>query len=219
MTSAELAQYAVNSLPGAYYISNFFDPTQEEYYSKLCGTVRGSTKRGITRVNGPAVHAFVADNDEPQEMNYPKFICNMINDLKERKVLPEDPCQVSVNKYPKEYQMVPHKDGRGSQGAIVTFVSHAILDFYYLPEGKSSYTRVYVEEELAHIPPVRILMEPNSVLLLSGPSFVDYVHGIWQKEEDIVEKSLGNFSLLSKDKQEGQIFKRSERISLVFWNS
>jgi hypothetical protein len=48
--------------------------------------------------------------------------------------------------------------------------------------------------------------------------YSDYVHGIWQKEEDVVEESLGNFSLLSKDKQEKQVIKRAERISLVFWN-
>jgi len=79
---------------------------------------------------------------------------------------------------------------------------------------------VYGEEELANITPVRILMEPNSVLLMTGPSFIDYVHGIWKREEDVVEKSLGNFSLLSPDKnKEGEIIKRKERISLVFWNA
>jgi len=111
MANSHLSQYAVESLPGAYYITNFFDATQEEYYAKFSSAVRGSSKRGITRVDGPSVHAYVADIDDTQEMNYPKFICNMINDMKEKHALPEDPIQVSVNKYPPTYQMVPHKDG------------------------------------------------------------------------------------------------------------
>ncbi len=90
---------------------------------------------------------------------------------------------------------------------------------------------MYHKEELANSTSIPLLLEPNSILLLSGPSFkgivsstfycllmlfTEYVHAIWPKEEDVVTSTLANSSLISRS--EGEILKRKERVSLVFWN-
>jgi len=76
------------------------------------------------------------------------------------------------------------------------------------------YAAFLLEEGLGE-PTASVLMEPNSVLLLTGLSFHKHMHGIYPKKEDIVDKNLVNKDLIQS--KIGTVIPRENRISIVFW--
>jgi hypothetical protein len=82
--------------------------------------------------------------------------------------------------------MIPHKDGKGIQGIIVTLHSCAQLDFYEMvEEWTPHYTQVYTQADVTKIdtPPVRVLLMPRSVLVLTGKSFTGSLLLEWRGVE------------------------------------
>lgn len=62
----------------------------------------------------------------------------------------------------------PHRDSCGTQVVIISLLSDAILDFYW--REHPTYAALNFEEEIGN-PTLSILLEPNSLLILSGSAF------------------------------------------------
>jgi len=135
---------------------------------------------------------------------------------------------VSINLYREPtYRIIPHKDGRGTRSTIVSLGSHTTLDFYRQPtELPIIHTEVYAEIDAHTTPTTRLLLQPNSMLLCTGPSFTDFVHAIFAAESDRLDAATyGNFHLLNLHRtraeqheyRDGDTFARAPRISIVAW--
>eukprot|EP00005_Dracoamoeba_jomungandri_P007135 CAMPEP_0174276684 /NCGR_PEP_ID=MMETSP0439-20130205/60526_1 /TAXON_ID=0 /ORGANISM="Stereomyxa ramosa, Strain Chinc5" /LENGTH=157 /DNA_ID=CAMNT_0015368943 /DNA_START=763 /DNA_END=1232 /DNA_ORIENTATION=+ len=154
--------------------------------------------------------------------------------LVEYKFAPKLPNQISVNYYDTErYNIVKHKDGKGKQAVIVSLGSATILEFFHedseaeaLGLGKglnvnAAKTRVYdLDQEnddklttyKSRPDSIPVFLEPGSAIVITGKSFVDYAHAIYQAKHDTVSSDLANFHLVSSY-YDGETVKRMPRVS------
>jgi hypothetical protein len=135
----------------------------------------------------------------------------------------------------------PHKDGRGTEAVLLSFGSSVVLDFYHRPRPQNheivhtevilqglwspNHIQVYnpeVEDESkvddgSKTPCTSLLLESNSVVVMSGECFTEYAHGIQKRTEDKVTEDIGNLHLLTTAKK-GDIVVRQPRVSVVMWS-
>jgi len=158
---------------------------------------------------GPVAAAF------GEQDKFPKFFEPLITRLKSLDIFSKVPFQVSVNMYDTvECSLEAHKDSCGDQVVILSFGTPIMLDFYY------SQTLVYMlglfVNEMPK-PTTSLLLQPGSLLLLRGNSFHKFMHGIAEREKDIVDTSVANYKLAKVDL--GQVLTRGKRISLLLWTN
>jgi len=111
----------------------------------------------------------------------------------------------------------PHKDGEGDRVVIVTLAAPAQIDFYHIiDEFRLTRTRVYGSDELEGKAKLSVYLEPNSLLLLTGPSFLDYAHHIVPKDQDTISTDMINHHLLNSPL--GTTIARGHRISMAVWS-
>eukprot|EP01120_Amphizonella_sp_Union-15-10_P013482 TRINITY_DN6249_c0_g1_i1.p1 TRINITY_DN6249_c0_g1~~TRINITY_DN6249_c0_g1_i1.p1 ORF type:complete len:121 (+),score=12.26 TRINITY_DN6249_c0_g1_i1:407-769(+) len=111
--------------------------------------------------------------------------------------------------------MMPHKDSLGNEVAIISLISHTVLDFYY--RENPVYAAFLFENDIGP-PSARVLMEPNSLLLLTGKAFHKHMHGIYPHEFDIVDDGICNKRFTEIPMNTSPAIKRTEiRISIVLW--
>jgi len=196
-------------LSGAHYFTSIFSPAFAESLFRECCAVPGRYV-GISGASGPKLKAYTQNN-------IPAFIKKAVKPLIQLSLLPSLPHQVSINYYvsPK-HSIIPHKDGPGGNALILTLGSSAKLDFYHQKENWNiQQTQVYYEQELTNVTPVSLLLEPNSALILSATSYLDYAHGIVAADEDEVTEDLLNMKQLSH--KIGTKIPRGPRVSIVLW--
>jgi hypothetical protein len=78
------------------------------------------------------------------------------------------------------------------------------------------------EDEPLHCPTHirQVWVRGGSALLLTGPSFFDYAHGISPADSDIwLSENFVNATSLCGAYQEGEEVRRGRRISLVLWSN
>jgi len=221
----------VVNLPGAFYFGNYLSEKENEKLLKYCLELKKSRRGFISGLLGPKVCIF-----QPE---YSSELQLLINKLKESKIFVDDPIQLSINEYKIGDKMVPHKDGLGNFGVIVSCGSTSCLDFYYKPAVRDIHgTMVFIKSDEDEIKPlpgfeksasdflidskpdVSVFMEPRSILILSGDAFINYVHAIDARDHDVLDKSIGNLHLISENYQKEGIIARSKlRVSLVLWDS
>jgi len=219
--------YALSKLPGAYFFPNrLTQEQQKEFLSTYSSQLEFSKKGYISGLKGPGVCAVQARNK-----SYVPCLSRLVDIFKNDGVplLDRDPFQISINSYsPGEY-MVPHKDGLGNMGLIITLGSSVLLDFYHAPrkhqiretevyDKASGWARDIPGRQIADEPNVSVLMVPGSCLLLSGESFVDYVHAIDGRKSDTITDKVCNIDFLPGEYQVGDTLTRANRVSLVMWD-
>ncbi|MCJ1312490.1 hypothetical protein MMC25_006164 [Agyrium rufum] len=123
------------------------------------------------------------------------------------------PNHVLINEYEPGQGIMPHEDGGAYHPmvATVSLGSSLVLDIYAKKDDGSG------EREAE--PRYRILQEPRSLLITTGPLYEQYLHGIAEVKEDVNlgPDTICNWSLLGDPDQ----FKsgknlRSTRISLTY---
>jgi len=166
---------------------------------------------GISLYKGPKLTIFGRGT-------IPSFLVPLIDLLTQRSLICLTPHQVTINQYvTSNHGIIPHKDGHGQRAVIVTLGSTAKIDFFYQPEEwEPLHTQVYTDGELSTTSqPISLILEPRSAILLTGPSFKDYAHGINAAEVDEVTEDLANIQQLSHPV--GSQLPRGIRISIVIW--
>jgi len=178
------------SLPGAFFFPNVLSPSEsDELFQKCRETLLpAASKDGyISGRQGPAVCALL-DRD-----GYPQFYKDLIAKYEQQGLIPIRPFQISTNFYKAGDMMIPHKDGFGHLACITTLVSSLILDFHKKEAiGPITRTLIYFKKEegdstalesheILPTPEASVLMEPGSVLLLTGDSFIGLIR-LWDKK-------------------------------------
>ena len=234
-TKSHLEENSLPKLPGAYFIPNFIDEELEEMLLAESIKNKGAKEGFISGKIGPFVKVYTPKSFLREQV--PSGLVKYVETLKENEIFHENPIQISVNLYEDDTKgMVPHKDGAGTYGTILTVGSPVLLNFWYkpAPEGRVSSTLVFIQldkgEDSLQLPgklsnleipyrhDVSVYMEPRSLLILSGESFIDWAHGIAPtggtceiQKDDIVNSHLLNTPLPSS-------FERGKRVSIVAWN-
>lgn len=132
---------------------------------------------------------------------------------------------VRVNAYRAGQGIHAHLDGPVyyPRAAIISLGSHCVFDFYpkcAQEEGQRSFAWDHDLEvpAMPKLPPgtkpkMSILLEPGSLLIISGQAFIDHPHGIQAVEEDEIGPQLKN----AKDVglAPGDTLRRGRRLSLT----
>lgn len=63
-----------------------------------------------------------------------------------------------------------------------------------------------------------VLLEPNSLLVLTEDMYTGYLHAISERTKDTVTESICNLEQLEKRIPQGTVLQRSTRISLTIRN-
>lgn len=226
------APYQVPELPGAYFFCDILSPDQQtEFLSSYQDQLEFAKRGYISGTKGPSVSAVQPTRSISKD--FPPCLRKLVDAYINHplKPLERDPYQISVNAYKAGDLMVPHKDGIGNFGLITTLGSSLLLDFYHKPKGKNpTETEVYGKagtwadqvpgRKIPDEPEISIVMVPGSALLLSGASFLDYVHAIEGRQEDVITDKVGNLKLVSAHRKfkVGDVIQRANRVSLVMWD-
>lgn len=106
---------------------------------------------------------------------------------------------------------MPHQDGPLYYPTVSTISlgSHTFLDFYKSFEEHS-------KTNDSSIPAFSLLLEPRSLVVLQDDMYNEFMHGIKEIHQDIVEKNkIINFEKLGNLFSDGEILDRKTRISLT----
>lgn len=194
---------------GSLYVQNFI--IDEKKLFNLCKEeiIAGKSNFQVAGSPGPIVAAF-------HKSEFPKYILPVIDDIAKLGLFGDTlPFQISFNYYPDgDHSLSPHKDARGEQAIIISLGSTIGLDFYYHPSNKYS---IMIGPGDFYLDPIgTAILEPGSLLLFSGESFTQFLHGISKRTFDEVNDKTLNKSLIQFQKDEK--IPRGERISIVIWS-
>ncbi|XP_058119458.1 alpha-ketoglutarate-dependent dioxygenase alkB homolog 6 [Anopheles ziemanni] len=118
---------------------------------------------------------------------------------------------VLVNEYLPGQGIMPHLDGPLFYPVIATIScgSHTVLEYdRQLETGPADNTSL-VRESVA-----KMLLEPRSLLVVKDDMYHTYFHSIKELEQDVVDSTITNLSLLCKAKL-NDVLLRGTRISLT----
>jgi alkylated DNA repair protein alkB family protein 6 len=107
---------------------------------------------------------------------------------------------------------MPHEDGplHFPNIATLTLGSHTVIEFRRKPQPEPA------SDSASDQPadqPIRVLLEPNSLFIVRGSLYRDYLHGIANVGSDVITPELAN--LAQCQATEGDVLTRSTRVSLT----
>lgn len=122
---------------------------------------------------------------------------------------------------------MPHEDGPLYYPTIatVTLGSHTLLNFYDTPataadvalvaDGGSEDASAPPESNGNSAPKFRLLLEPNSLVILRGKLYY-MLHGIAEVTEDtLIASEIANWNACGGTYADGQVLQRGTRVSLT----
>jgi alkylated DNA repair protein alkB homolog 6 len=137
------------------------------------------------------------------------------------------PNHVLINEYKSGEGIMPHEDG-GAYADVVATVSLGgtlCLDITEKP-GQNADSSLDSEEEVGtkakrSIGRKRILQEPRSLLITTGPAYTDILHGISpiEADENLNSETVANWGLLGNShaiEEAGGRNSRTTRVSLTY---
>ncbi len=207
----ELKAFPIPGLPGAVYVPNAFADEQNELFqtaTQFCQE-NGTRRLTISGMKGPKVAAKLNRDLPPWILMIHEKIRQVGFFSEAEKVR-----QVSVNHYIGDtHFMIPHKDGKGEKGCIVTLGSGTTLEFTAQPcDHVIQQTLVFPQTDK---PTVEVYLEKGSILLVSSEAYTQWVHGISERNFDEIHNSIANLDCLHA--RQGEKVARSDRVSIVFW--
>ncbi|KAK3753621.1 hypothetical protein QZH41_014728, partial [Actinostola sp. cb2023] len=132
------------------------------------------------------------------------------------------PNHVLVNEYEPGQGIMPHEDGPLFYPVVSTINlgSHSVLNFYRhidrivaeTPENKDTSTDG-LGDSLNNRHSMSLLLEPRSLLLLTGDLYKSYLHGIDTITQDILDDFITNIDFCRA--KLGETLTRSKRVSLT----
>lgn len=109
---------------------------------------------------------------------------------------------------------MPHQDGPLYYPTVSTISlgSHTFLDFYKTFEEHKKKNDYSFENRYSF----SILIEPRSLIVLQDDMYNQFMHGIKEINQDVVEGNrIKNFKILGNHYSDGEILDRKTRISLT----
>ncbi|KAJ3236965.1 Alpha-ketoglutarate-dependent dioxygenase alkB 6 [Chytriomyces hyalinus] len=120
-----------------------------------------------------------------------------------------------INEYLPGQGIMPHTDGPAFKSAVatVTLGSHCVLDFYHKDKGAGRDVD----------PDFSLLLQPRSLVIIHDDLYNNYLHGIKEVTQDMVQKSsVLNWADTGMDTDEllgdcgAAVLLRETRVSLTF---
>lgn len=212
----DLQRYAVTKVPSTiYYIPNFV--TEEEAKS-LWDKVYSSPKPKWTQLSNRKLQNW-GGLPHPQGMvpeKFPKWLDDVCLKVKVLGVFGDcTPNHVLVNEYMPGQGIFPHTDGPLYFPVVTTISlgSHTLLDFY-----RPIITDTEEKTSLESRYHCSILLEPRSLVMVTGEMYTRYLHGIAERDADVLDSHVANLSLCGTPYCEGQTLTRTTRVSLTIRN-
>ncbi|KFM74967.1 putative alpha-ketoglutarate-dependent dioxygenase ABH6, partial [Stegodyphus mimosarum] len=207
----DIRNFKIKELPdSAYYIPHFITPAEESYLlEKVYASPKPKWKilsnRRLQNWGGLPHPKGMIEEELPEWLkDYTKKVKDL--DIFEDKV----PNHVLVNEYLPGQGIMPHEDGPLFYPTIATINlgSHTILDYYekinVLEHSKTETESNYVGS---------LLLERCSLLVVQHDLYHKYLHGIQEKEVDIINEKIKNLNACNN--LVGCELKRNTRISLT----
>lgn len=203
----DLEKYRVGTIEDMYYIPNYLKKNeQEEVFEKVYQgkwTTLPTTQRRLQELGG------TVDSKTTFSTKLPEWLLEISNRLYEEGLVSAIPNHVLINEYKRGQGIMPHTDGPlyTPNFAIISLQSSLVMDFY----------RKLKEDEVSGLQQRKVcslLLEPGSLLLIRSKAYTDYLHGIADVEEDLLDNTVCNIpeSMYQTKNQ------RSERVSLTIRN-
>lgn len=123
------------------------------------------------------------------------------------------PNHILVNEYTPGQGIMPHEDGPLYHPVVTTISlgTHTLLDFY-TPLNDT-------QDEKNHSDNTRILfsllLEPRSLLILKDDMYTKLLHGISERNVDLISHTIPNISSCNAVSDVGRTLERGTRVSLT----
>ncbi|RWS16246.1 alpha-ketoglutarate-dependent dioxygenase alkB 6-like protein [Dinothrombium tinctorium] len=206
-----------------FYLPEFIDKEQEEY---LLRSVENSPKPKWTYLSNrrlqnwgglPHRRGMIA---EPLPI-WLKIYCDKVSQL--GVFDDKTPNHVLVNEYLPKQGIMPHEDGSLFYPTVATINlgSHTVLNFYKKNQHEATVIEPdYIEGSercdrgVLRSKVFSLLLQPRSLLILKNDAYKDYMHGIEEVAEDVINDQMVNLHLVSGAKSGDKLI-RGTRVSLT----
>ncbi|XP_050421535.1 alpha-ketoglutarate-dependent dioxygenase alkB homolog 6 [Adelges cooleyi] len=205
-----------NACDSAYYMPNFLTEEQESY---IVEKVNSAPKPKWIQLKNRRLQNWGgiphAKGLIPEKI--PDWLNGFVKQIDRLGVFPStnQPNHVLVNEYLPGQGIMPHLDGSLFYPTVTTIScgSHTILNFYAAPKQDGGNGTLLNKKVYS------IYLERRSLLILRESMYNDYLHGIEEIKEDIVDETLLNIKSCGLDTKKGKIIlPRDTRISLTVRN-
>lgn len=194
--------------PTAFYVSEFISTEDEK---AILSNIYSAPKPKWTQLSNrrlqnwgglPHTNGMIAETIPPWLDTYLERIHSL------EVMSGKRPNHVLVNEYLPGQGIMPHLDGSLFYPTITTISvgSHIIVKFLEPSDNADS-------SFMSHA--FSLLLEPRSLLILQDQLFSHYLHTIEEITEDILNDSIANMNLCSKNYVRGSTIPRDTRISLT----
>ncbi|XP_031549110.1 alpha-ketoglutarate-dependent dioxygenase alkB homolog 6-like [Actinia tenebrosa] len=221
--STDLSAFRVEKAPDSvYYMPNFITTSEE---GDLLREVYAAPKPKWTSLSGRRLQNW-GGLPHPKGMiqeELPQWLKKYAVQLGSLCVFEKKiPNHVLVNEYEPGQGIMPHEDGPLFHPVVSTINlgSHTVLDFYTHVREKDDSQEIIQQDgstetnssmNARHV--MSLLLEPRSLLILTGDLYKNYLHGIEEKKYDSIDNRIKNLELCQA--KLGQTIERSTRISLT----
>lgn len=213
MENMNLKDYKLTTVDDtAYYIPNFITEDQETYIMEKVNHVPKpkwcQLKNRRVQNWGGTPHA---KGLIPEKI--PDWLKRFIDQVDRLQVFPSinKPNHVLINEYLSGQGIMPHLDGSLFFPTVSTINcgSHTVLNFY-----KSLKDEAVISSEKVY----SLLLERRSLLILQDKMYTEYMHGIEEITNDIIDNKISNITFFGSNYQNGIPLTRNKRISLTIRN-
>lgn len=217
----QLHQLEDKSISGIQYCCDFLDPQESSALEQAIRSEHrnyewlGLTKRKLLNLGGvPHPDGMIAEQ-------LPSWLHDIVlSRLDAMGIFPQDspPNQVLLNEYCGGQGINPHNDGPLYEpiAVIISLASSTLLHFLRLPTGFDPSTGSVGRkgwEELG-APVANVLLEPGSMLVFTGDAYTNFLHGIRDTTEEVVEACTLNRDLLNAELGQ-RVVRNDHRLSLT----
>ncbi|GAB1601435.1 alpha-ketoglutarate-dependent dioxygenase alkB homolog 6-like [Argonauta hians] len=214
----ELEDYRINKAPPTIiYIPDFITKENEEY---LLRNIYSAPKPKWTQLSHRRLQNWggLPHSKGMVVESLPQWLKPSINQLEKLNVFGGKKANhVLVNEYQIGQGIMPHEDGPLYYPTVATISlgSPILLDFYHQVDSSTdagSNEESTTSQEDRHL--LSILLEPRSLILVKDSIYLNYLHGIAERDEDIVTDKISNLDRCS-GVNIGDVVKRTCRLSLT----
>ncbi|KAG5490650.1 hypothetical protein JKF63_00772 [Porcisia hertigi] len=197
----DLAQYAVGTIPGIYYIPDYISAAEETQMLKFVKETPQELKSKLTKRTCQEWGCTMCETCQKSfvsDANMPPWVQECIDmQVYDGLFTPTTfPNSVRIHEYQQGEGIGPHCDGPiyVPMVTVLSLASPCLMSFYpkqplYESQPMNHYndTFKFTEGDIGKKVPLQsVVMEPRSLLIFTGEGYYHYPHGVSDKAEDVL---------------------------------